>query len=89
MGGPCEEFYQVRARLERLLGACLPAFRDLGWEGDYNEGPAFFLLPNPEDLCFDWGIAVKQGNNGSCFIASPFMLTQLDNETAKKVYAEV
>lgn len=90
MGGPCRESVNIRSELDRLLGACLPAFRDLGWEGDCNLGPGFFMLPDPEGATFQWGVAIKQGNNGQSFIASPFPLPYLEEHGRHvEVFAEL
>jgi hypothetical protein len=89
LGEGTEEALVLRSQLDRLQGACLAAFRELGWEGDFSEGPGFFQLPDPECCCFRWGFVVKQDNNGRCFIASPFPLAYLEEETRSQVHVEL
>jgi hypothetical protein len=70
---------QEGAKLGALLAAATEAFRTIGWEGDYREPPVFFAVPSCE-VEMHLGVAVKQDNNGSTFIASPFPMPWLEQD---------
>lgn len=62
-------------RIGALQDAAMEAFRAIGWEGDFREPARFFALPG--DGGMEVGVAIKQDNNGSTFIGSPYPLPWL------------
>jgi len=67
---------RVRAELERVRDHALNQFRRRTyWEGDITTGPRFAGLP-PGDGNADGDVmvAIKQSNNGSVFVWSPYEL---------------
>ena len=80
-GDPIEEGSEVlRERRLDLLIAIAIAVKDAGWEGDGTWLTA--PLPNPDGFDCRPMFAVKQNNNGSTFITSPFRLPWLDEWVA-------
>lgn len=63
--------------LDTLQSKAEEAFTKLKWEGDASVGPYYFAVP--VDTTMVIGFIVKQGNNGSTFIASPCELPHLEN----------
>ena len=51
---------------------------NIGWEGDFTRGPCVFFLPNPLNMCIEYGFMFKQYINGRTFIISPFELDYMD-----------
>jgi len=51
-------------------------FREAGWEGDCREGPYFFAVPT-DDGMMRFGYIVKQDNNGTTYVASPYPIAHL------------
>lgn len=64
------------ARYESFRDRALDLGRDLGWEGDFREGPFVSGLPS-NDNDAPVVIAWKQDNNGSTFVVSPLELPWL------------
>lgn len=60
------------AALEKLAQR---GFAKIGWEGDTTVGPSYFALPGEAE--FEFGYVLKQSNNGSTFVASPYPLPWL------------
>jgi hypothetical protein len=56
------------------------ALKRLWWEGDIAAGPWFFSMPDPDCCCMRLGFILKQLNNGSTFIVSPFSIPHLEDE---------
>ena len=56
---------------------------DMGWEGDIREGPYVTVIPDQPGNYSDPPILIawKQDNNGTTFIASPFRLPWLEDES--------
>ena len=81
--GVPDEAEEAVDQMHELKIAAEPAFRQLGWEGDNQDGPRYFVVPTPEDYCLRIGVIYKQSNNGICFIASPVEMPHLG--TAKVV----
>lgn len=50
--------------------------RDLGWEGDFRDGP--FVMPVLIETEVDYAFVWKQNNNGSTFVLSPVPLPYLE-----------
>lgn len=50
---------------------------DSGWEGDWRQLPAVFWLPDPRSAQFRYGFVIKQDNNGTTYVISPFELPHL------------
>tara|TARA_Y100001938_G_scaffold139920_1_gene207426 strand:- start:518 stop:874 length:357 start_codon:yes stop_codon:yes gene_type:complete len=78
--GPKGVARQAEALIDQLLPA-LDGFREAGWEGDYSEGPFFFAVPRVE-VEMAWGVIVKQNNNGTTFVASPYPFPWLEQFAA-------
>src|SRR5690242_7797723 len=57
------------AEITRLKDRAEAVFRTSGWEGDVRERPFYF--PVPGDTRMRGRYALKQDNNGNCFVASP------------------
>jgi len=78
-GGDKETQTRARTELERIRDHALREFRDrTSWEGDIIKGPVFAGIPpgdgNPDA---DVMVAIKQFNNGSVFVWSPYDLSWL------------
>jgi len=58
--------------------------RKIGWEGDIRDGPWLAAIPVE---CGDWDfiIAWKQDNNGTTFVATPYILPWLDDIAAEPI----
>ena len=50
------------------------AARQISWEGDIIEGPFISIVPPDSGGGSLFIVAWKQGNNGTCFVASPYRL---------------
>lgn len=50
---------------------------DNGWEGDARQPPAVFWLPDTRFAQFRCGFVVKQDNNGTTYVISPYELPHL------------
>lgn len=61
--------------LGRDLTDAMDGFKAAGWEGDVREGPFVFSVPAESDM--QWGLALKQDNNGTTFVASPVAMPHL------------
>jgi hypothetical protein len=70
-----------RQQLEALLEYAKARFREAGWEGDVRMGPFFAGLPT-DDVTGEVMVGLKQGNNGTTFIWSPYELPWLGNPQA-------
>ncbi len=61
--------------LGRDLADAMSGFKAAGWEGDVREGPFVFSVPAESDM--QWGLVLKQDNNGGTFVASPVPMPHL------------
>lgn len=84
LGEGTDEAKRLCSEFDRLEGTCLAAFRQMGWDGDFTQRPSFFQLPDPDGCCFRWGFVIKQESDGLCFIASPFVLSHLENDPSTR-----
>lgn len=48
-----------------------------GWEGDFRDDPVVFWVPSDDG--FRFGFVIKQDNNGSTFVVTPFQMPWLEN----------
>ena len=65
--------------VDEFLGkweAAKVAASEKGWEGDFRNEPAVFMIP--QDVDFLFGFVFKQENNGTTFVVSPVALHHLD-----------
>jgi hypothetical protein len=76
--GPTLEELNIRLKLAMQLA------RNDGWEGDVREGPYWAPLPIDEPGVYDFVIAWKQDNNGTCYVVSPFALPWLSGDNGEK-----
>jgi len=58
------DFIQTSREMAKILKAATC------WEGDISQS-AILTFPNPDDYEFEWGLAIKQSNNGTTFICTP------------------
>ncbi len=61
----------VREQLKTLRARAEDCFQEMEWEGDIREGPFYFSVPAEQ---MHIGYAIKQDNDGTCFLASPVPL---------------
>jgi hypothetical protein len=69
------EISELCAQIAILEHTARDAFARIGWEGDITSGPYLFAIPS--DCSMLIGYALKQSNNGSCFVAAPCELPHL------------
>lgn len=68
--------------LELVLKIAKHPHFNIGWEGDFTEGPKVFFLPvRYEETGLHAGFMWKQSNNGCTFVASPEELSYFDDLT--------
>jgi hypothetical protein len=79
--GNREDAARQRRSREQLLENAKEQFRRAGWEGDVRMGPFFAGLPT-NDETGEVMVGLKQNNNGTTFIWSPFELTWLADRKA-------
>ena len=77
-----ESIAAISQEVVKLKTEAEAAFKTIGWEGDVREGPYFFALPGEVEMSL--GYMLKQDNDGSCFIASPCELPNLDSIAFEK-----
>jgi hypothetical protein len=53
------------------------AASDAGWDGDFRNDPVAFWLP--DDTEFRLGFVIKQDNNGTTYVISPFELPNVNS----------
>ena len=73
-----QESWRVSQELDKLVAWASAAFLQMWWEGDCTSGtPLFFGIPAEGSMAI--GCIIKQGNNGTTFVASPHPLPHLDS----------
>jgi hypothetical protein len=78
--GPTFEDLNTRLEIAKKLA------RKRGWEGDIREGPYWVPLPIDEPGVYDFMIAWKQDNNGTCFVVLPFPLPWLAKDEPVPIF---
>lgn len=74
-GSQWKDLASIFSLLEVLKSESETAFKKIDWEGDVREGPFYFAIPSENSMSF--GYALKQENNGNCFISSPVEMPHL------------
>jgi hypothetical protein len=72
-----------RAEFREFFSRAREIARELGWEGDISEGPFVSALPDPAQHGSAIMVAWRQSKNGTTFVASPFRIPYLENESWK------
>jgi hypothetical protein len=67
-------------RVDEAVTHALVQFRArTAWEGDFADGPLISGLPRPDgDSWTEVIVGIKQGNNGTVFLWTPYALDWLD-----------
>jgi len=75
---------------EDVFDTARTSARLIGWEGDIREGPFISMLPPNEGGSSSlFIVAWKQDNNGTSFVASPYILPWISNEDVDVVCCEI